>query len=271
MTLFRPGHPSDFTVADARQFLGNFLIEFAEIPFTAQERRQLLDQVYGRLVCKPTRRFFLYHFAPLVHSAVHTLFEGRAHPVIVELGCASGTTSILFALLGARVIGLDFDPVMVSVCRRRLMCYERLFGPLPLEFRQADTLDFDYSSLGPIDGIYSLFALNLMQPTERLLAQLAPALGTGTRFVVSDGNQQNPYNRIFRPRQALRPKELETLLARHGLRAHREFHCTVPPLLARFGRLFDLGVGLETVVRCLGLSPWLSVSYTLKAQQGAVR
>jgi SAM-dependent methyltransferase len=189
--------------------------------------------------------------------------------LIVELGSASGNASILFALLGARVVGLDFDPVMVSAARRRQAIYEQHFGPLALEFRVADAREFDCRALGRIDGVYSLFALNLMQPAARVLSRVLPALGPDARVVISDGNRRNLYNRLFRPRPALSPQELQSFLNRTGLATTCEFHCAVPPLLARSGPLFALAVGLEAAARRSRLLPRLGVSYTLFAQGAA--
>ena len=202
-------------------------------------------------------------------------------PLILDLGCGSGTGSILFALLGARVIGLDLDPALIAACRKRQEFYEAQFGPLSLRFEEADALSFNYAALAPIDAVYSLFAFNLIHPASALLSRLLPALAPGGRIVISDGNRSSFYNRLFRSRAAFTPKELRRALLscvcgsradrtvrtdRPGLAVSESFHCLVPPLFTRRRFWFACGRTLERILDRLGLARWFGLSYTMIAQ-----
>jgi predicted RNA methylase len=53
------------------------------------------------------------------------LMEGRQQPMIVDLGCGTGTQSIYFALKGARVAAIDMDETALVILRKRKEFYER--------------------------------------------------------------------------------------------------------------------------------------------------
>jgi SAM-dependent methyltransferase len=270
LKLFKP-NKSNFTILDAQRYLKNFLIELQEIPFTPEERKLLLQEMFGKLVDERTRPFFLYHFSPLLKKAVDVFFCEEQRPLIVDLGCGSGSASFLFGLLGARVIGIDLEPILINACRKRQAFYEAEFGPLDIRFYVADAFKFDYGQVAPIDGIYSLFAFNTMQPSRELLARVIPALKPKGKIVISDGNMYSLYNRLFRPRPALTPGEMQlTLSAARCEVIFLEFHCMIPPAVARVRPVFDLGVKLERILDRLGLKRWLGVSYTIVAERQGV-
>ncbi len=272
MELYKPVRPAGFSVTDAQRYLLNSLLELNAIPFTVSEHDSLLSKkVLGKLVNRRTRPAFLRHFGTLLTEAVQAFFAVNAEPRILELGTGSGTGALLFGLLGAHVVALDRDPVLVSACRRRQRFYEARYGKLDVRFSLADVFEFDVqgeaSAQGyhdtsgkrePFDGIYSLFAFNLMQPTTELLARLAPLLAPGGRFVISDGNRDGLYNRVFRPRHVLSPAQVKQSLLRHWttLRlATERFHSPLPEWVMSFADR-------------LGVSRWFGQSYTLVAERG---
>lgn len=235
-----------------------------------EERRLLLQVILGRLVNERTRPFFFYHFGPLFAKAVNTLFCDEVTPLIVELGCGSGSASILFGLLGAKVIGIDLDSTLISACRKRQAFYEAEFGPLDIEFHVADAFKFDYDQFALVDGIYSLFAFNTMQPSQELLARVVPALKSKGKIVISDGNMDSLYNRLFRSRLALTPSGMQSALSANGCKViSLEFHCVLPPVVARIRSAFELGLRVEHMLYRRGLMRWLGVSYTIVAERRA--
>jgi len=274
MEIFLPGRAETFSVREARAYLSNFVLELDRIPFTAAERTALTDRkLLGKLVDVRTRPAFLNHFAPLLVEAVRGLWGGEdqrsgvggqgsgvaERKRIVELGCGSGTCAILFGLLGARVTALDHDPVLVSAARRRLRFYQgSVAGEQGVRFERADVFAFDYSRIAPIDGVYSLFAFNLMQPSLRLLDAITPHLALDARLVISDGNRDGLYNRLFRARRCLSPRQVGQALEerwQHVRLLSESFHAPVPQAVKRLAER-------------TGFSRWLGVSYTLVAVKG---
>jgi SAM-dependent methyltransferase len=285
MELYKPVRPAGFSVTDAQRYLLNSLLELNEIPFTASERDSLLSpKILGKIENRRTRPAFLRHFGTLLAEAVQAFFAANPAPRILELGTGSGTGALLFGLLGAHVIALDRDPILVSACRRRQRFYETRYGKLDVRFSLADVFEFcgqgeasaqryhdTPRKCEPFDGVYSLFALNVMQPTTELLARLAPFLSPGGRLVISDGNRDGLYNRVFRPRRVLSPAHVTQLLLRHwgsadcGLRTANSEVRT-----AGCGLRFHspLPKWVMSLADRLGVSRWLGQSYTLVAERG---
>jgi SAM-dependent methyltransferase len=269
-----------------RHLLG-FLTELDRVPFTNQERERLQDpKILGRLTDDRSRPYFLYHFGTLYARAVRALLPphsasypsypvpfvlsqftpGKKRPYIIELGCGSGTGSLLLASLGARVLGLDLDETLISACRKRQQFYEPSKGPLDLRFEIADSINFDYRAQAPIDGVFSLFAFNLMQPWTDLLRRLMPALANDGRIVIADGNCDSLYNRLVRPREVPSPRQLSRELTRWGLLSSVTYHGIIPPAPARIPGAARSARLAEDGLNRLGFNRWLGVSYALVAR-----
>ena len=131
-------------------------------------------------------------------------------------------------------------------------------GGQDVRFERADVFAFDYSRIAPIDGVYSLFAFNLMQPSLRLLDAITPHLALDARLVISDGNRDGLYNRLFRARRCLSPRQVGQALEerwQHVRLLSESFHAPVPQAVKRLAER-------------TGFSRWLGVSYTLVAVKG---
>lgn len=267
--LFRPDRSQPFEISTTQKYLSNLVIEMEKTQFTSEEQSFLRSkQITGRLLDDSTRPYFYYHFGPLITKAVNSLFAEKQKPLILDLGCGSGMASILFGLLGAQVIGIDMNPVAIEVCHKRLSIYEKTVGPLDVKFYADNIFDFKLSDLGPIDGVYSLFAFNLMQPSKELLGRLLPNIRTRGKIIISDGNLDSLYNRLVRPRAVLIPDQLVSSLTEASCRTlSLDFHCIVPPVMAANGLLLHLGAGMERALDKLKLLRWLGISYTIVAER----
>jgi SAM-dependent methyltransferase len=269
VTLFKPPNPSTFSLSDVEGYFGNTFAEWQDVSFSESERKQLSTVMLKKFLDPRERQFFLYHFGALIQKAVNTFFGANPCPSILEVGSGSGSLSILFALLGARVIAFDVDPDLFTACRKRQAYYESKFGSLDLQFHCADAFKFPYQQIKPVDGIYSLFAFNTMQPSRTLLPNLLRALKPGGTLLVSDGNKSGLYNRLFRRRGAFSPRQMADALTRNGCSIREiSFDCALPPLVARTRPLFRLGLRGEKALARLGLMSCLGVSYTVVAQKG---
>lgn len=184
---------------------------------------------------RPWRRpFFMRHYAEPFATAANYLMAGPSRcKTIVDLGCGSGTQSIALALMGAKVVGLDMDRRALDILLHRKAFYERETGrTLDIEVRDGDVFAFDYDAIGPIDGVYSMFAFNMMQPTTGLLDLLLPRMNTGGRFVIQDGNRMSWLSMLpGRRRQVLTPIELDHEVTLRGLKSNL-LHGTIslPPV-----------------------------------------
>ena len=265
LTLFRPAS-RDCSMADVGRYFLNFLAEWEKVPFDATERAALSHvKILGRMLDPRTRSFFLYHFNPPVQRALRVLFACNPRPQILELGSGSGNFSILCALLGAIVIGVDIDPVMVSASNKRKLAYEEAFGPLSLKFVQADAFQFLSESPGEFDGVHFLSSFNNMQPSRRLLGLVSRVLSSTGTVVITDLNRQSIANRLFRRRNVLRPRAVEADLHSNGVKSSRlEYGCVTAPSL--FPLLPERAwYGTERLLSSIRIMAWVAISYTLVA------
>ena len=267
LTLFRPAS-TDCSMSDVGQFFLNFLTEWKQVPFDATERAALSHvKILGRLLEPRTRDFFLYHFDPPVQRALQVLFACNPRPRILELGSGSGNFSILCALLGADVIGVDIDPVMVSASNKRKLAYEEAFGPLCLKFVQADAFEFLGESPGEFDGVHFLSSFNNMQPSRKLLGLVSKVLSRMGTVVITDLNRQSIANRLFRRRNVLRPRAVEADLHSYGVMSSRlEYGCvTAPPIFPLLPE--RAWYRAERVLSWMQIMAWVAISYTLVASK----
>jgi len=184
---------------------------------------------------KPGRRpYFQVHFSNTFTKAAAFLLAGKDTPTIIDIGSGYGTQAIFLALMGARVISVDLDPLALSIQRKRIAFYEKIIQKkLNIDIIEGDSLALDYGSLGPFDGLYSMFAFNMIQPSIDLLEKILPSMGERSRFVIQDGNSSSAVKWIIpsRKRDVLSPRELSDILVNRQFEISDHKGCVVfPPL-----------------------------------------
>ena len=81
-----------------------------------------------------------------------------------------GTQAIFFAYHGFKVTVLDMDGEALNIGLKRKAYYERVLSKtLDVEFVENNALEFSWEEISEIKGIYSLFAFNMIQPTDQLM------------------------------------------------------------------------------------------------------
>lgn len=209
------------TIEKMERWYNNIAKEMAAGLLPAQDAEYLAEYYREAGLLRSWRRpFFMRHYAEPFAAAANYLMgsAGTGKKVILDLGCGCGTQSIAFALMGAKVIGLDMDRRALDILLQRKKIYEKASGrTLDIEVHDGDVFAFDYPAAGPIDGIYSMFAFNMMQPTTKLLSLLLPHVSPQGRFVIQDGNRLSWLARVpGRQRQVLAPEELGAELSGRG-------------------------------------------------------
>jgi SAM-dependent methyltransferase len=104
--------------------------------------------------------------------------------------------------------------------------------PLEAEFVHADVFAYTPPESLSFDAIYSMFALNLIQPTVALVPRLHAWLTPGGRLVIDDGNYAHLKFRLRRSARALQPAAIQKCLRDHGLSVESlSYEGVVPPWL----------------------------------------
>lgn len=263
--LFLPS-PEDlpFTAEAAWKWYQNIPLELGAGLF-AHSATELLRRYYHEagLLTRWKRPFFKHHYCESLAQAVNTFFGARhTRPRLLDLGSGMGTQSILFGLLGANVTSLDMDVTSLAVLQARRRLYERVAQrPVPVMPVAVDAFTFDYAACR-FDGLYSLFALNTMQPTGRLLPLILSAIKGPGQVVIQDGNG-GWWLRAFRPPvagRADRTPEMAERFRKAGFRATARGLVALPPVLWRMPLT-------ATLDNCLRRVPALAVSYQLIAER----
>lgn len=133
--------------------------------------------------------------------------RGAESPVrLLDAGCGYGTESLLFALSGADVTGVDLVPERVELARSRLGFYQNHSSyPLSIRFINADIMRY-LKRAGAVDIIWTLEAISHIHPLETFLSLAHQSLSPGGLLITSDPNALNPIvlYRAYRIRSALR-------------------------------------------------------------------
>ncbi len=111
-------------------------------------------------------------------------------PRVMDAGSGFGTYSMLYAAVGAEVVGADLRPDRLDAAEKRLAFHREQTGEtLPVKYARADLTrewDADY------DLVWVYNALSHIDPLEAFLAQTRKHLKKGGVLVVGDINGAHP-------------------------------------------------------------------------------
>ena len=203
---------------------------------TPEAHRLYLRDYYREagLLQRYRRAYFMRHFARSFARAAGFLLPVDGPGPIIDLGCGSGTQVLYLALKGARVVAVDADERALAALSWRLQRYQELSGrQLDVKVINADVFVHEFAQHAPIRGLYSMFAFNIMQPSEQLLDRIVPNMPCGSRIAIIDGNNTSWLQTVYPPsrRQALSPRQLRLALEKRGFTtAEHVGTVAVPPL-----------------------------------------
>ena len=136
------------------------------------------DRMQERYLARRRERFAM--LAKLVRATQ------RTDAVVLDLGCGPGSTmaALLDALPKSHLIGIDLDPVLLEVGRRRLTAYRDRAAFIQADLRAPDWTE----QLPKVDAIISATALHWLSAADlaQLYATLAPLLHPGGIFLNAD-------------------------------------------------------------------------------------
>ena len=165
-------------------------------PLTIEENE--LFRHYYREHCLNSKSscYVSYSLAALLAPMVK-LIGDRSKPVrVLDAGCGLGTESILFALLGANVVGIDIARERIVIAQKRLAYYEDIFGRmLPVSFRLQNILTF--SDDEKFDIVWNSQSISHIHPAEMYFRLVYNSLKNGGHFVIYESNGLNPYISFF--------------------------------------------------------------------------
>lgn len=190
------------------------------------------------LISKYKRSFFFNHYAVTLEKVASEMSKRLdASDLIVDLGGGTGSQAIFFASKGFKVHVLDMDEDALNICEKRVKYYEGVLGKdLEVTTRYTNALDLNWASIGGFQAVYSLFAFNMMQPTEDLAKTICASIDkTKPLIFIQDGNNQHPVIKFLRPRDTRSMHQLNDLFKENGLNGFQnEALLAFPPFIHWF-------------------------------------
>ena len=161
----------------------------------------ICDQFLNREEARVFRQY--YHYLEIATGNHFHYLEGIYHqeasPLItsvspgmklLDAGCGLGSESILGAVLGAKVVGVDLSQERLAVAHKRLKFYQsQLDRPIEVSFVASSIFDLSDS----FDIIHVMDAISHIDPVERLIQFAYEHLNRGGRLIIIDANALNPY------------------------------------------------------------------------------
>jgi SAM-dependent methyltransferase len=169
------------------------------------------------------------------------LVQPRGTETLLDLGCARGDASFFFAPRVGHVIGLDGEPLAISLAQQRA----REQGVANVTFLQADAGHFPEVPDASVDvaGAFDFLEHVTDDTLARMLSEVRRALKPGGLFVAYTPNREHLVERLkarnFILRQqpdhiaVRRPREIVRFLEEAGLRVERIFYPASPYPLYR--------------------------------------
>ncbi len=111
-------------------------------------------------------------------------------PMVMDAGSGFGTYAMLYAAVGAEVVGADLRPDRLEAAERRLRFHRESTGQaLPVRYERAD-LTRDWSTSADLVWVYN--ALSHIEPLDDFLRAVRDHLRPGGVLVVGDINGAHP-------------------------------------------------------------------------------
>lgn len=159
--------------------------------YLSRDEAALLLRYYGNTLRKnPARQS--HYFAQRIKNVVKLLLYGK-QPRILDCGCGFGTESLIFALLGGKVLGVDLNSERLGVAKKRIDYYRKLNPQLQIDFKLCNILKYKCSDA--FDIVYAKEFISHVHPVPKFIEFAHKCLKDGGYLILHDTNPLNPLSR----------------------------------------------------------------------------
>lgn len=264
--------PSSANIETIHNFYTLLLNEVEQAGYNEQEKALLANRrsYYGRYLHPPLRPYFVETVIPHIAHVIPFLVTGQSQPYIFDLGCGLGMQSIIFASLGARVVGMDVRGESIALCHKRKAYYEKqLNRELEIQFIHRDFLSSDPAEFDTrFDSLFSMAAFSCIRPLEQTAKLVSAILKQDAKIYLYEKNSDHLLNKV---RSSPEPSPQSTVKAFEEEGFIRRFlygACALPSPFWQFPSLNQSLV--HPVNRMLKKSLPLSFNYVLGMQRATV-
>ncbi|BAU63671.1 Methyltransferase type 11 [Stanieria sp. NIES-3757] len=152
-------------------------------------------------------------------SDLITILSPQSGERILDLGCGTGQLTNQIAQLGAEVMGIDKDALMIEQAKAN---YPQL------SFQVANGTNFSFTE--SFDAVFSNAALHWMKPPEAVIKCIWQVLKPGGRLIAEFGGKGNVKQII---------QAIETVIQEQGYQLKTEFLPWYFPSIAQYATLLE--------------------------------
>lgn len=250
------------------QWYHNLILEIEKANYSSDEVSLLKDKqnYYGKYLSEDTRKFFVNHFGRNLARAIN-YFVGNHRALIrfLEIGSGCGNQLLLMAFLGAEVVGCDICSDVCELVRRREEYYEEMSRrKLNITIVSEHVFKVNWDKFPKFDAVNFLFSFNDIVASQRLIELVTRLIKSGGRLVIQDTNQSNYYNRLFRRRDSMKPRQVAKALDLYNFKIHSlQGGYALPPV---FWNILPRSI-IAPIDEILCRSLFMSPSYHLMAEK----
>jgi 2-polyprenyl-3-methyl-5-hydroxy-6-metoxy-1,4-benzoquinol methylase len=180
---------------------------------SAQQHSRLRNYVRSRQLLEytPARKRWLDRgYSQQVDWVIQRIRASDVPLRILDAGCGLGTECILFAALGAQVVGVDLWAENLAIAKQRVAYWQRVHSLAPnITFEHVNLLT--YTPREAFDLVYAREAISHIDSLNDFLTACAKYLVPAGDVVICDSNAWNPY--IQWTLWRLRGTRLDTLVS----------------------------------------------------------
>ncbi len=138
-----------------------------EASLTPAESLRISDRTRHRYLAPPEDTAYPLEYA-------YWLLGDVRNQAVLDLGCGSGSNTVLLADRGARVTGLDLSPDLVDLARQRLAVNHLTDADVRFVVGSAHAIDLPDASIDVVFGMAILHHLDLQQTAAEVWRVLRP-------------------------------------------------------------------------------------------------
>lgn len=150
-----------------------------------------LYKYYSNFLNKNSERQ-LHYFAQRIKNAIQMIVKSRTRLSILDCGCGFGTEALMFAVLGAKVLGVDLNSERLDVARKRVKYYEEHFlTNLEVTFKLCNIFRYKSEWENSFDIIYAKEFISHAYSVSKFIEFARAYLKNGGYLIVNDTNPLN--------------------------------------------------------------------------------
>ena len=231
------------------------------------------------------------HYLQRCWPVVNRILNAKKKIRVLDAGCGHAHESILFAALGADVVGVELREDGYKIALQNVAKYQAIFGPLSIVLLNTNIFAA-FDRLRP-DVIWVRQAISHIHPAERFVQMAAQRLENDGLLVINDSNGMNPLVMIetaiehWRGRKTFKwyvtdkykdpithepvPYAVERVMSSAGMKrmllasgfreVHADFTGYVPVFLA--ARLPKIALNFEASFKKIPLISKIGIEYTV--------